>query len=211
MNVRWHDVSIPIHDGTTVWPGDDPVRLVGSSRIAEGASCNTSTITLPTHTGTHCDAPWHFEEGGRKLHEIDPEVYFGEATVIHLPDANRIEAEHLGASPLPRRVLFKTKNSDYPVNGPFNTGFVAIAPEAARRLVDEGVRLVGIDYLSIAPYKNSGPTHHTFLENDVFVVEGLCLRDVPAGTYPFVVLPMPIHDADGAPCRAFVGLPKVSS
>ena len=211
MNVRWHDVSIPIHDGTTVWPGDDPVRLVASSRIAEGASCNTSTITLPTHTGTHCDAPWHFEEGGRKLHEIDPEVYFGEATVIHLPDVNRIEAEHLGAAPLPRRVLFKTKNSDYPVNGLFNTAFVAIAPEAARRLVDEGVRLVGIDYLSIAPYKNSGPTHHILLENDVFVVEGLCLRDVPAGTYPFVVLPMPIHDADGAPCRAFVGLPKVSS
>jgi kynurenine formamidase len=135
LNVRWHDVSIPIHDGTTVWPGDDPVRLVAASRIAEGASCNTSTITLPTHTGTHCDAPWHFEDGGRKLHEIDPEIY-------------------------------------------------------------------------IAPYKNSGPTHHTLLENDVFVVEGLCLRDVPAGTYPFVVLPMPIHDADGAPCRAFVGLPR---
>jgi len=209
MSICWHDVSIPIHDGTTVWPGDSPVRLTADSRVAEGASCNTSTISLPTHTGTHCDAPWHFEEGGRKLHEIDPAVYFGDATVIHLPEVDRITAADLGTSPLPPRVLFKTRNSDYPVNGPFNTSFVALAQDAAQRLVDDGVRLVGIDYLSIAPYKNSGPTHHTLLRHDVFVVEGLCLRDVPPGVHPFVVLPMPIHGADGAPCRAFVGLPEV--
>lgn len=208
MPIRWHDVSIPIHDDTTVWPGDSPVRLVADTRIASGDSCNTSNITLPTHTGTHCDAPWHFEDGGKRLHEIDPQVYFGDATVIHLPEADRITAADLGEAPLPPRVLFKTRNSDFTVNGPFNTNFVALAPDAAQRLVDDGVRLVGIDYLSIAPWKNSGPTHHILLENDVFVVEGLCLREVPPGTFPFVVLPMPIHGADGAPCRAFIGLPE---
>jgi len=208
MPIRWHDVSIPIHDGTTVWPGDSPVRLVADTRIAAGDSCNTSNITLPTHTGTHCDAPWHFEDGGKRLHEIDPQVYFGDATVIHLPEVDRITAADLGEAPLPARVLFKTRNSDFTVNGPFNTNFVALAPDAARRLVDDGVRLVGIDYLSIAPWKNSGPTHHILLENEVFVVEGLCLREVPPGTFPFVVLPMPIHGADGAPCRAFIGLPE---
>ena len=206
MATIWHDVSIPIHAGTTVWPGDDPVRFTASSRIADGASCNTSSLTVPSHCGTHCDAPWHFEDGGKKLHEVDFQVFFGDATVFELLEADVIHADDLGPAPLPPRILLKTRNGDHPVNGPFNTGFVAVAPDAARRMVDEGVRLVGVDYLSVAPYKDAGPTHHILLENEVFIVEGLCLRDIPAGTFPFTVLPMPLHDADGAPCRAFIGL-----
>lgn len=207
MPIRWHDVSIPIHAGTTVWPGDGPVRFEAASRIAGGESCNTSTLTVPSHCGTHCDAPWHFEDGGKRLHEVDPQVFFGDATVFELVDADLIHAIDLGTAPLPPRILLKTRNGRHPVNGPFNTNFVAVAPDAAQRMVDEGVKLVGIDYLSIAPYKDSGPTHHILLRNEVFIVEGLCLKDVPAGTHPFTVLPMPLHDADGAPCRAFVGLP----
>lgn len=207
MKIRWHDVSIPIHEQTTVWPGDDPVHIGEASRIADGASCNTSTVTLPSHTGTHCDAPWHFEDNGKRLHEVDFQQFFGEATVFDLRGRDRIHAADLGPEALPARVLLKTDNGNHPVNGPFNTAFVAVAPDAARRMVDEGVTLVGIDYLSIAPYKDSGPTHHILLENEVFVVEGLCLHDVEAGSYPFTVLPMPLHGLDGAPCRAFIGLP----
>jgi arylformamidase len=208
MPIHWHDVSIPIHAGTTVWPGDDPVRFEPASRIAEGASCNTSTLTVPSHCGTHCDAPWHFEDGGKKLHEVDPQVFFGEAMVIELLDLDLIHADDLGPDPLPPRILLKTRNGAHPVNAPFNTAFVAVAPDAAQRMVDEGVRLIGVDYLSVAPYKDSGPTHHILLRNEVFIVEGLCLRDIPAGTWPFTVLPMPLQDADGAPCRAFIGLPE---
>lgn len=207
MSTYWHDVSIPIHAGTTVWPGDDPVRFEPASRIAEGASCNTSSVTVPSHCGTHCDAPWHFEDGGKFLHEVDPQVFFGEALVIGIPDKDLIHAGDLGEAPLPPRVLLKTRNSAYPVNGPFNTAFTAVAPDAAQRMVDEGVRLIGVDYLSVAPYKDSGPTHHILLQNEVFIVEGLCLGEVPPGTWPFTVLPMPLQHADGAPCRAFVGLP----
>ncbi len=207
MSIHWHDVSIPIHAGTTVWPGDDPVRFEASTRIAEGASCNTSSLTVPSHCGTHCDAPWHFEDDGKKLHEIDFQVFFGEARVYALMHLDVIHAEDLGPGPLPPRMLFKTRNGAHPVNGPFNTSFVAVAPDAAQRMVDEGVRLVGVDYLSVAPYKDSGPTHHILLQNEVFIVEGLCLQGIPAGDVQFTVLPMPLHDADGAPCRAFVGLP----
>jgi arylformamidase len=208
MKIRWHDVSIPIHEQTTVWPGDGPVRIEAASRIADGDSCNTSTLTLPSHTGTHCDAPWHFEEEGKRLHEVDFQRFFGEATVMALPGRTQIHADDLGAAPLPKRLLLKTDNAKHPVNGPFNTALVAVGPDAAQRMVDEGVELVGIDYLSIAPYKDSGPTHHILLENEVFVVEGLCLAEVEAGVYPFTVLPMPLHDLDGAPCRAFIGLPE---
>lgn len=207
MALHWHDVSIPIHTGTTVWPGDDPVRFEASSRIADGASCNTSSLTVPTHCGTHCDAPWHFDDDGKKLHEVDPQVFFGEAKVFELLDLDVIHADDLGDAPLPPRILFKTRNGAYPVNGSFKTDFVAVAPDAAQRMVDEGVTLVGVDYLSVAPYKDSGPTHRMLLQNNVFIVEGLCLADIPAGTHPFTVLPMPLQDADGAPCRAFVGLP----
>ena len=208
MSIHWHDVSIPIHNDTTVWPGDDPVKVEAATRIADGASCNTSYVALPSHTGTHCDAPWHFEDGGKRLHEVDFQRFFGEATVFDLRGKSLIHAEDLGESPLPARILLKTDNGDHPVNGPFNERFVAVAPDAAQRMVDEGVTVVGVDYLSVAPYKDSGPTHHILLQNEVFVVEGLCLQDVDGGTYPFTVLPMPLHNLDGAPCRAFIGLPQ---
>jgi arylformamidase len=205
--MRWIDVSMSLREGMIVWPGDDPFRFVASSRIAEGASCNTSAVTTPTHAGTHCDAPWHFEDGGKRLHEIDPEIYFGEAEVIHLPGVAVITATDLPARKLSRRVLFKTSNSDCQEEQPFNTQYVALDASAAQRLVDDGVRLAGVDYLSVAPYKQSGPTHHILLQNEVFVVEGLRLKAIPAGVCTFVVLPMPLHGADGAPCRAFAGLP----
>jgi arylformamidase len=206
MTLQWRDVTIPMTPKMTVWPGDAPFQMLPANRIQEGASCNTSTITAVTHTGTHCDAPWHFEDGGKRLHEVDTDLFFGDALVIEVLDADRIFAEDLGDNPLPPRVLFKTKNSGNPVDAPFNTAYVALDPTAAQRLVDEGVKLVGVDYLSVAPYKESGPTHHILLQNDVFVVEGLRLQEISAGIHSFTVLPMALHGADGAPCRAFVGL-----
>lgn len=204
--MHWIDVSIPLHEGMTVWPGDEPFTFRPGGRIAQGDSCNTSIVTLPTHCGTHCDAPWHFEENGKRLHEVDPQVFFGPALVLHLPGVPLITAAHLPAAKLPPRVLFKTDNSNYDAALPFNTAFTALDVSAAERIVADGVRLVGIDYLSIAPYKNSGPTHHTLLRAGAFIVEGLRLQAIPPGPCEFTVLPLPLHNADGAPCRAFVGL-----
>ncbi len=203
--MQWRDVSIPMHPEMVVWPGDAPFQFAPDQRIARGASCNTSVITCSTHTGTHCDAPWHFEETGRRLDEVDSELFFGDALVMDLPAVDRIRDVHLGTAPLPKRLLFKTSNSDYPAHAPFKTDYVALDASAAERLAAEGVRLVGVDYLSVAPYKQSGQeTHHILLRNGIFAVEGLRLKDIPAGVHPFIVLPMPIAGADGAPCRAFV-------
>ena len=203
--MHWRDVSIPMRPGMTVWPGDVPFQFSPDARIAQGAKCNTSVLTLSTHTGTHCDAPWHFEDQGKRLDEIDTDLFFGDALVIEIPEDDCIREEHLGCGRLPARVLFKTKNSACPVEAPFNTSYVAIDAPAAERLVADGVRLVGVDYLSVAPYKQPGQdTHHILLQNEIFAVEGLRLKEVPAGVHPFVVLPMPVTGADGAPCRAFV-------
>jgi len=205
--MQWHDVSIPLREGMVVWPGDDPFSFTPDQRIAGGDSCNTSRVECGSHCGTHCDAPWHFEDGGKRLHEVDPRVYFGKALLLDLPQVDQIRAEHLPEGPLPERVLFKTRNATFGAADPFHEDFVALEACAAERLVADGVKLVGIDYLSIAPFGNAAPTHHVLLQNDVFVVEGLVLKDFPAGTYEFVVLPMPLHNADGAPCRAFIGVP----
>lgn len=207
MDVKWTDVSIPMGEGMTVWPGDTAFSLRPASRIAEGDSCNVSTLTLSTHTGTHVDAPWHFEDTGNRLHQVDASVFFGDALLIDLPDCETIRADDLGSPPLPERILLKTRNSDRTADEPFLQTYVAVEPDAAERMVDEGVRLVGVDYLSVAPFKQPGQdTHHILLQSNVFIVEGLRLRGIPAGVHPFVVLPLPLMDADGSPCRAFVGL-----
>lgn len=212
MAVVWHDVTIPLRDGMTAWPGDPPFSFSPVRRIADGASCNTSLVELCTHTGTHIDAPWHFEDEGKRLHEVDTTVYFGKALLLDIPHADLIGADDLGSDPLPERVLLKTRNSQHPVDAPFRADYVAIAPDAAWRLADEGVKLVGVDYLSVAPYKQKGQvTHHLLLRSEIVVVEGLRLGGFPGGAYWFTVLPVPIVGADGAPCRAFIGQEESSS
>lgn len=206
MPIEWIDVTIPMRHGMTAWPGDTPFAMRAESRIGVGDECNVSKLTMSTHTGTHVDAPWHFEDDGKKLDEIDTSLFFGEARVLEIPDADVITADALGDAPLPRRLLLKTRNSRIPLDAPFEEDFVALAPDAAQRLVDEGVQLVGVDYYSVAPYQQPGqPTHHILLQNDVLIVEGLVLKAIEPGQYQFVVLPLALVVADGAPCRAFIG------
>ena len=206
MATRWIDVTIPMHAGMTVWPGDPAFAMEPLSRIAAGAGSNVSKLAMSAHTGTHVDAPWHFEDDGRRLDQMDTSLFFGDALVLDLPHVDEIREEDLGDAPLPRRVLFKTRNSNHEPNGPFRKNYVALSATAAQRLVDDGVRLVGVDYLSVAPFKQPGQdTHHILLQNDVFVVEGLVLTSFAAGVYQFVALPLHLLGADGAPCRAFIG------
>ena len=204
MQYQWRDISMPLHGKVPVWPGDPNFLFEPASRMSEGASCNTSKITMSSHTGTHCDAPWHFIESGKRLDEVDPALFIGEALVIELPDVDIIRAADLPEAPLPARVLFKTRNSDIPADADFVRTFVALDEEAAERLVADGVKLVGIDYLSIAPFGNGAPVPRILLGAGVFVVEGLRLADVAPGVYDFIVLPLPVAGADGAPCRAFI-------
>jgi arylformamidase len=204
MANEWVDVSIPVKPGMTGWPGDPEFLFAPFSRTAAGDSCNLSVMTLSTHTGTHCDAPWHFVEDGAKLHQVDTGLFFGAALLLDLTGVDTVRAADLPAAPLPPRVLIKTRNSLRPANAPFDKAFVAVENDAAERIAADGVKLLGVDGLSVAPYKRSGPTHVTLLSAGVFVVEGLRLEAFGAGLWEFIVLPMPVEDADGAPCRAFM-------
>ena len=162
---------------------------------------------MGSHTGTHIDAPYHFMEGGRKLEEIPLGELVGPAIVVQIEGVPSITRKHL--MPLDwndvQRVLFKTDNSEHWNDGAFYEKFVYLDPDAAEFLVQQGVRVVGIDYLSIDPYKSEKhPTHFVLLPRNVIIIEGLNLKHVPPGLYQMVALPLKLNSGDGAPARVIL-------
>ncbi len=207
--MRIYDVSVGISPQMPVWPGDPPVRLERVREIARGANSNVSHLNCGVHVGTHVDAPSHFLDGASSVETLPLKVLNGRAYVADLPDAEVLDAETLEASGIPprtRRVLFKTRNTEYWARGEtkFQTDFVAVDRSGAEWLVQKGVQLVGIDYLSIAPYGESRPTHRVLLEAGVVVVEGLDLSKVSRGRYTLHCLPLKLMGSDGAPARAIL-------
>jgi arylformamidase len=207
--MRTYDLTLTITAEMPVWPGDTKPTLVRNSSIAAGDSANTSQITMSCHTGTHVDAPDHFMGDGRTVEKLSMDVLIGRAYVLHLPDVDLITAAVLQAAEIPprtRRLLFKTRNSDYWARGEmaFQTDFVGMSADGAEFLVDRNVKLVGIDYLSVAPYKASAPTHTIFLKAGVVVVEGLDLSRVSQGRYTLHCLPLKLGGSDGAPARVIL-------
>ncbi len=181
--------------------------------ISAGAECHLTRISLGCHTGTHLDAPLHFEPNGTSVDQLDLEVLVGPCRVVHLPEVSRIERRHLESLDLEgcQRLLFKTSNGARLEEPDFQEDFVAVAPDAAELLVELGVRLVGVDYLSVEPFVHEDwGTHHTLLRAGVIPLEGLDLRAVPPGDYQLVALPLLIEGAEGAPVRAVL-LPLIPS
>ncbi|MBN2149765.1 MAG: cyclase family protein [Anaerolineales bacterium] len=204
--MRTYDVTLTISPDIPVWPGDTPPQLIRTDSIAEGATANTSQITMSVHTGTHVDAPDHFLDNGKTVDGLNIELLMGRVYVLHLPDVELITAAVLERAEIPprtRRLIFKTRNSDYWARGEktFKTDFVALSADGAGWLVDRNVRLVGIDYLSIAPYHVSTPTHRILLEAGIVIVEGLDLSKVSQGRYTLTCLPLKLAGSDGAPAR----------
>jgi arylformamidase len=207
--MRTYDVTLTITHDMPVWPGDTPPTLVRTGSIEKGDNANTSEVTLSVHTGTHVDAPDHFLGNGKTIEQLSLDSLLGRAYVLHLPDVDQITAAVLERADIPprtRRLLFKTRNSEYWAKGvkEFQTGFAGLTEDAAQLLVDRNVRLVGIDYLSIAPYKKSRPTHRLLLEAGVVIVEGLDLSHVSQGRYTITCLPLKLGGSDGAPARVIL-------
>lgn len=202
------DISVTITPGMPVWPGDEQVDVHRRAKIEEGAHANVSLIAASAHTGTHVDAPYHFIADGYTVESLPMDALVGPVQVVQIPsNVEVISAEvlqDLKLEPVIERILFKTANSRLWENedAPFSTNFVGIDETGAEWLVNRGVKLVGIDYLSIAPYKRSKPTHDVLLGAKVVIVEGLDLRDASAGKYTLVCLPLKLKGADGAPARA---------
>ena len=208
MNI--FDVSVAISEKTPVYEGDPKVEIETAHAIARGDAANVSKLCFGAHTATHVDAPNHFIEGTRKVDELPLEVLIGKARVVELPkDVMAIEVSHVKDASLQgvERILFKTRNSDFwnDATRGFRKDFTYIASEAATELVNLGIKLVGIDYLSVEKFgAEDFGTHLTLLGAQVIIIEGLDLREVSAGDYELICLPMKIAGGtgDGAPARA---------
>jgi len=204
------DISLPLSPDLPVWPGDDPFQLEQAESMDEGADANVSRLSGGVHIGTHVDAPHHFLNDGRTIESLPLDVLTGPCYVTQLPDGvEAITAEALDGMSLPEnptRILFGTSNSRLWARGEteFQEDFVAVSEDGAEWLVGRGIQLVGVDYLSVAPYHDSVPTHRVLLEAGVVVVEGLDLSAVVRGFYELYCLPLKLLGSEGAPARAIL-------
>lgn len=203
------DISLTVTGSLPVWPGDPAIRLEQASRIADGADANVSRIDTGVHTGTHVDAPLHFIPNDIAVDELELERFIGECQVVELTGTGPITAAELdaaGVATTTSRLLLKTVNSSYWQSDPhtFRRDFRALHSSAARWVVERGLRLIGIDYLSIEPFEaeEHHPTHHILLGARVAVIEGLDLGAVTPGRYRLLCLPIKLGGSDGAPARA---------
>lgn len=206
---KWIDVSIPISSDLPVWPGDPAPQVTWLSQIISGEGINLSKIEMSLHSGTHIDAPSHFIEGGQSIDEIPLDLLIGEVQVIKVPtELNIIKDSFLNTLnyEIPEIIFFKTNNSfmHYLHEKRFIKDFVGIDRSGAKWLVDHKVKVVGIDYLSVAPYWDAAETHRILLEANVIIVEGLDLSRIQEGSYRFICLPINIKGREAAPVRVVV-------
>lgn len=207
-----YDLSAPISNVLPTYPGDPAIQIQDWSSLAKGDSANVSALSFGAHTGTHVDAPAHFIEGTKKVESLELEILIGEAEVIEVPpDQLTISEEFVtrNCAPGTVRVLFKTRNSKFWTTDKtdFRTDFTYLDVRAAEWLVGQGVKLVGIDYLSIEKFGSKDhEVHRALLSHEVIILEGLNLSEVQAGKYELICLPLRLrtHLGDGAPARAIL-------
>jgi len=206
-----YDISVPITTSMPVWPGDPSVDLVQVSSIANGDGANVTRMGMSVHTGTHLDAPKHFIDSGITIDQISLHKLIGKALVVEIgPEVSVINDAVLKAHPEihnlndVKKVLFQTRNSHLWSQIPpsFNQDYVGIDTSGAQYLQQFHLDLIGIDYLSIAPYADTEKPHQILLSKECILLEGLNLLGVPGGIYELICLPLNISGCEGAPARA---------
>jgi len=194
------DISVPIRPGMPTYPGDPTVTLERVKALADGDGVNLSRVDLGAHTGTHVDAPLHFIDGAEATETLPLDALVGPARVLDLTAATQLDAAAFDGVELAERVLLKTSNSELWARGTFAEDALQLDGGAAQVLVDGGVRLVGIDYLSIGDHD----AHRVLLGAGVVPVEGLDLRGVEPGDYDLICAPLKLVGSDGAPARVLL-------
>ncbi len=199
-----HDISLKLAGDTVRWVTAPPFELEERRRMSKGDPNNRSALNMSGHSGTHIDAPFHFVAEGLTIDELPLDRFIGAALVFEVDPEKYITKNHVESIKLDgaTRVLFKTRNSELLHQREYEPDFAAFSVEAAQSLVEQGVELVGLDYLSIAHADEQVPVHRAFLDHGVVLLEGIDLSHVAPGRYELMCLPIPIGDSDGAPCRA---------
>jgi arylformamidase len=206
-----YDITVPLSPALPVYPGDPEVTITPLAQLQWGDAANVSRLVLSSHTGTHLDAPRHFFVEGLTIDGLDLHVLMGPARVCAFPYVTT----HLTADDLrplglagTKRLLLQTPNAALWQKTGFQTNYVALTESAAYLLVEMGVQLVGIDYLSVDAFERQDfPVHRILLGAGILILEGLDLRAVPPGDYELLALPLLLQHGDGAPVRAILRQP----
>ncbi|HEX8098797.1 MAG TPA: cyclase family protein [Actinomycetota bacterium] len=211
---RLIDVSLRVSPTMLTWPGDPAVEVIRRKQIAKGDSANVSELRIGTHTGTHVDPPVHFIEGAEGIDRVALDQLYGDAFVAHLPEARSpLGTKELDALGLPdgtTRLLLRTANSDLWNEDPpeFPDSYACLSVEAAEWAVARGLKVVGVDFLSVEEKgAENHPVHKALLSNGVTIIEGLDLRAAPEGPCTLLCFPLRIVDGDGGPARAALIVP----
>lgn len=202
--MRFIDVSVRLDDRLPVYPGNPPLSFEAVKRRRRGDSSNVSAVRLSVHAGTHVDAPRHFFDDGSGAEALPIDLLIGPARVVEVLGGSAIDVAALSGLDFSDdvRLLLKTTNSNLWSSPEFHSDYLGLTDSAARHLIAQGIRVVGVDYLSVEPYKTPGaPTHHTLLQAGVIIVEGLDLSGVEPGAYEMICLPLRLVGSDGAPAR----------
>ncbi len=204
-----YDISLTYTEDLPTWPGDPTIQLKQISSIENGEMANVTHLSMCAHSGTHVDAPDHFLGNGKTVESIPLELMIGPAAVVEIPAEGTITTADLISAQIPagiKRILLKTANSEVWAAGnmEFQEDFIAPDGEAAKYLVELGIEVIGVDYLSVAPFTDPEPTHKTLLEAGVLIIEGLDLSGVEPGEYTLYCLPLKIGGSDGAPARVLL-------
>ena len=205
---RWIDITLPLTPSTPTYEGEPPLRVEREQALVRGDAFNVSVFSGPAHAGTHVDAPVHVEDGAAAMESLPLDALIGPAAVLDATAlTSHIGADALRALRLPAgvaRVLFKTRNSALYDRPGFQRDFIGLLPDAAHMLVEAGVRLVAMDYISVAPADDPIPTHRELLLNGVVILEGVDLRRLEPGEYDLVCLPLLLVGSDGSPARSLL-------
>ena len=201
-----YDISVPLVNDGVVYAGNPDIHIEPQQSIARGDSANVSSLSFGSHTGTHVDAPKHMIPNAVGIDQVPLDALIGPAVVVAFDDdVMAVTEAYLRAQPIDghERVLLKTRNSQFIREREFHRDYTYLAPDGAEYLASLGVRLVGIDYLSIEQFHSGHHrTHKTLLSRGIVIVEGLDLSEPPPGTYELYCLPLLLVGIDGAPSRA---------
>lgn len=204
---NWIDISATLSDGMVRWPDDPPVHITKAEEMNKGDEANVTKLETTAHVGTHIDAPMHFVRDGMDVASVPLETLVGVAKVFHITNPLNVDIDdvrHLDIKP-GDRVLFRTRNSETDwERRPFMEDYVYLSTDAAHWLAEKKVRCVGIDYISLGNKENNPEVHRLMLGTPVIIIEGLKLRNITAGEYDMVCLPLKIENSDGGPARVII-------
>lgn len=203
------DITLPMSNALASWPGDTPCDFRLAWRMSEGASVNVGSLTTSVHSGTHADAPFHFQPDGRTIDQLDLTPFVGPAVVVDVRGR-----EVIGMGDFPQHVDFRgtprvlLKTDAWRDITQFPKSIPVLAPGVATALRGRGVTLIGVDVPSVDVLDSKDlPVHHEIGRCGIYILENLNLRDVEPGTYELIAFPLKIVGADGAPVRAVLRSP----